>query len=189
MKYRTNKIIWSCFKVIANRSHRLILDIRILFANLPSLPEEFMKTLFYLPKITPWWRSFRMSIVISLHVATCSEVECNKIFKHNGILYCVQWAFPIPLSPLSMLAQCHAWCQLATTLVFIPCFMLSLSFPSPRLGGVCIDLMLPVGTHKYMFIVDGERKLDPSNTLVSHCCFIDSCMCLEFQQENLLPGT
>ena len=30
-----------------------------------------------------------------------------------------------------------------------------------------MDLELPVGRHQYMFRVDGEWRLDPSNTLVS----------------------
>ena len=30
-----------------------------------------------------------------------------------------------------------------------------------------MDLELPVGCHQYMFRVDGEWRLDPSNTLVS----------------------
>ena len=30
-----------------------------------------------------------------------------------------------------------------------------------------MDMELPVGTHHYMFIVDGQWTLDPSNPLVS----------------------
>ncbi len=103
------------------------------------------------------------------------EVECNKILKYNG---------PEP-------GFCIAFNGRFQSLNNSCIYPLLHAFPplSPRLCGVCIELLLPVGTHKYMFIVDGEIKLDPSNTLVSHCYFIDSCMCLESQQENLLPGT
>ena len=38
---------------------------------------------------------------------------------------------------------------------------------SDSTGGVYVDLQLPVGTHHYMFIVDGRWILDPSNTHVS----------------------
>ena len=34
-------------------------------------------------------------------------------------------------------------------------------------GGVYVDMCLPIGTHHYMFIVDGVWKHDPDNTLVS----------------------
>ncbi len=51
---RLVEVAFSLSKLIANRSHTwLILDIRILFATLPPLPEELKKTLFYIPKIIP----------------------------------------------------------------------------------------------------------------------------------------
>lgn len=33
-------------------------------------------------------------------------------------------------------------------------------------NGVSVDIQLPVGTHQYMFEVDGVKKTDPANTMV-----------------------
>ena len=39
-----------------------------------------------------------------------------------------------------------------------------------------MDMELPVGTHHYMFIVDGKWTLDPSNPLVSvHLHYTPAC--------------
>ena len=34
-------------------------------------------------------------------------------------------------------------------------------------SGVFVEVTLPVGTHNYLFIVDGEYKTDPSSPMVS----------------------
>ncbi len=34
-------------------------------------------------------------------------------------------------------------------------------------SGVFVEVALPVGTHDYLFIVDGEYKTDPSSPMVS----------------------
>ena len=62
----------------------------------------------------------------------------------------------------------HHFCACKSVFIDRIHYVCILSIPSA--GGVYVDLELPVGCHQYMFRVDGQWRLDPSNILVSLYC-------------------